>query len=42
MPPMLFSALVGMLLNLVFAGVMPEQQAGWRKLDAVHSQVAAQ
>lgn len=36
MPPMLFVALVGMLMNLMLAGVMPEQGQGWHKLDAVH------
>ncbi len=36
MPPMLFAALMGMLLNLVFAGAMPDRGMGWHKLDAAH------
>lgn len=35
---MLFTALLGMLLNLLIAGAMPEQAAGWHKLDAAHVQ----
>jgi hypothetical protein len=33
MPPMLFTALVGMLFNLFFAGVLPTHHAGLTKLD---------
>lgn len=33
MPPMLFTALIGMLFNLLFAGVLPASHAGWTKLD---------
>ena len=33
MPPMLFTALVGMLLNLFFAGVLPTHHAALTKLD---------
>lgn len=34
MPPMLFTALVGILFNLFFAGVTPTHHAGLTKLDA--------
>jgi hypothetical protein len=33
MPPMLFTALMGMLFNLLFAGVLPTSDSGWTKLD---------
>lgn len=38
MPPMLFTALVGLIFNLFFAGVLPEQhQAGAFKIKAAAS-----
>ncbi|MET3898232.1 hypothetical protein ABIB57_002181 [Devosia sp. UYZn731] len=38
MPPMLFTALIGLIFNLFFAGVVPEQsQAGAFKLKAAIS-----
>ena len=38
MPPMLFTALVGFIFNLFFAGVLPEQhQVGAFKLKAANS-----
>lgn len=33
MPPMLFTAVMGMLFNLFFAGLLPTDHAGWTKLD---------
>jgi hypothetical protein len=33
MPPMLFTALMGMLFNLFFAGVLPSAHDGLTKLD---------
>ncbi|MDB5529661.1 MAG: hypothetical protein JWR51_2764 [Devosia sp.] len=38
MPPMLFTALIGLIFNLFFAGVLPEQsQAGAFKLKTAIS-----
>lgn len=33
MPPMLFTALIGMLFNLFLTGVLPTSHSGWTKLD---------
>lgn len=33
MPPMLFTALVGMLFNLLLTGALPTAQSGMTKLD---------
>lgn len=33
MPPMMFTTLVSLLFNLLFAGVLPAQDHGWTKLD---------
>jgi hypothetical protein len=35
MPPMLFTTLVGLLFNLLLAGVMPQTGYGVAKLNAV-------
>ncbi len=35
MPPMMFTSLIGLLFNLLFAGVLPVQDHGWTKLDGV-------
>lgn len=38
MPPMLFTALIGLVFNLFFSGLLPEpQQAGAFKLKAAVS-----
>jgi hypothetical protein len=40
MPPMLFTALIGLIFNLFFAGMLPEQpQAGAFKVKAAISTV---
>lgn len=35
MPPLLFTSLIGLLFNLLFAGVLPTAHHGWSKLDGV-------
>ena len=40
MPPMMFTALVGMLFNLLFAGVLPTSHTGLTKLDAAQIEIS--
>ena len=37
MPPMLFTALLGLIFNLFFAGLVPQQVAGAYKLNGAVS-----